>query len=281
MLGSLTSSFTKFSTGHSELASFRHDISHISLYFVYLGISALVSNYIATVGFIYTGEHITQKLREKYLAAVLRQNMAFFDKLGAGEITSRITGDMATIQDGITQKVGLFMNGISMFFGALIVGFVKNWKLTLVLLSEVFLMVATMVGIAKFMLKFQARAQEFSGTGATVAEEVFSSIRNATALGTQERLAKQYDGYLAKTEIWAFRMRVVNGMIIATLFGIVFMAYGLAFWEGSRLLVAGDMTLGQIITVLFAIVCTGAKFLSVLRTENVGRRCLVQKAETC
>lgn len=43
------------------------------------------------------GEKITQRLREKYLAAILRQNIAFFDVLGAGEITTRITSDMNLI----------------------------------------------------------------------------------------------------------------------------------------------------------------------------------------
>ena len=41
----------------------------------------------------------------KYLQAVLRQNVAFFDKLGAGEITNRLTHDINLIQDGISDKV--------------------------------------------------------------------------------------------------------------------------------------------------------------------------------
>ena len=169
----------------------------MSLYFVYLGISAFVSNYIATVGFIYAGEHVTQKLRQKYLAAILKQNIAFFDKLSAGEVTMRITGDMATIRDWMSYKVGLTVAGISISLRALVVGFVKSWKLTLVMLSVIVTMVVTMSGISKMLVRFQKKSGDFCGAGATVAEEVFSSIRNAKALGTQERLAKEYDGYLS------------------------------------------------------------------------------------
>jgi ATP-binding cassette subfamily B (MDR/TAP) protein 1 len=224
----------------------------MALYFVYLGIAAFFTNYISTVGFIYTGEHITQKLRQKYLVAILHQNIAFFDKLGAGEITNRITGDMSTIQDGISYKVGFTMSGVATFFAALVVGFIKNWKLTFVMISVIVTMVVAMIGISKLMVRFKQRSMEFSGIGATIAEEVFSSIRNATALGTQERLAQEYDGYLAKAEVWGFRMRVVMGAMLGLMIGIILCAYALAFWEGSRLFVDGQLTIGQILTVLLA-----------------------------
>jgi ATP-binding cassette subfamily B (MDR/TAP) protein 1 len=98
----------------------------LSLYFVYLAIATFVTVYIGTVGFIYTGEHITQKTREQYLAAVLRQNIAYFDKIGAGEITTRITDDMNAIQAGISQKVSLTMSAVTTLVAALIVGFVEG-----------------------------------------------------------------------------------------------------------------------------------------------------------
>ena len=39
---------------------------------------------------IQRGEAATRRIREKYLRAVLRQNVAYFDALGAGEVTTRI-----------------------------------------------------------------------------------------------------------------------------------------------------------------------------------------------
>jgi hypothetical protein len=39
------------------------------------------------------------------LAAVLRQNMAFFDAVGAGEITNRIEVDTLLVQEGFSEKV--------------------------------------------------------------------------------------------------------------------------------------------------------------------------------
>ena len=42
---------------------------------------------------MYTGEIGTKRLREKYLQAILRQDIAFFDNVGAGEVATRIQTD--------------------------------------------------------------------------------------------------------------------------------------------------------------------------------------------
>jgi len=42
---------------------------------------------------VYTGEVNAKRIREKYLRAVLRQDIAFFDKVGAGEVATRIQTD--------------------------------------------------------------------------------------------------------------------------------------------------------------------------------------------
>jgi len=42
---------------------------------------------------VYTAEVNAKRIREKYLRAVLRQDIAFFDKVGAGEVATRIQTD--------------------------------------------------------------------------------------------------------------------------------------------------------------------------------------------
>lgn len=69
-----------------------------------------------------TGEHISGKIREQYLAACMRQNIGFFDKLGAGEITTRITADTNLVQDGISEKIGLTLAAVATFITAFIIG---------------------------------------------------------------------------------------------------------------------------------------------------------------
>ncbi len=193
-------------------------------------------------------------MRENYLAAILRQNIGFFDKLGAGEITTRITADTNQVQDGIAEKVSLIVSGLAAFFAAFVIGFVKSWKLTLILTSTVVCLVGIMGLASNFIVKYNKRALEAAGKGGSIAEEVFSSVRNAIAFGTQDRLARQYDTYLVEGERWGYKMRLTISIMLATMFTLIYLNYALGFWQGSRFLVTGDITLAATLTVLFSII---------------------------
>lgn len=223
------------------------------LYFVYLGIGEFVTVYVCTVGFIYTGEHITQKIRENYLQAILKQNMAYFDRLGAGEVTTRITADTNMIQDGISEKVSLTLTAVATFVTGFIVAYIKGPKLAGICTSTIVAIVLLMGGSSRWMIRFSKQALDGYGAGGTVAEEVISSIRNAIAFGTEDKLAKQYEKHLSEAEKWGIKAQMMVGVMIGAMFGIMFMNYGLGFWMGSRYVADGDMDVGQVLTILMAI----------------------------
>lgn len=233
---------------------FTSTLSKYALYFVYLGIAEFFLIYISTLGFIYAGEHVTQKTREQYLSAILRQNIAFFDKLGAGEITTRITADTNLVQDGISEKVGLTLTAVSTFITAFVIGFIKYWKLTLICCSTIVALVCLMGSGSRFIVKYSKLSLDSYGAGGTVAEEVLSSIRNATAFGTQEKLARQYEEHLKVAEKWGMKLQVTLGCLIAGMLSIVQLNYGLGFWMGSRFLVGHETDLSSILTILLAII---------------------------
>jgi ATP-binding cassette, subfamily B (MDR/TAP), member 1 len=42
---------------------------------------------------VYTAEVTAKRIRERYLKSILRQDIAFFDNVGPGEVTTRIQTD--------------------------------------------------------------------------------------------------------------------------------------------------------------------------------------------
>ena len=121
VFGNFAGTFTDFLSGAVLASSFNHNLRQFSLYFVYLGefpslvwlqlklvrnqsnvsfvgVGSFASVFMSMRGFNYTGERMTQRIRENYLKAILRQNIGYFDNVGAGEITTRITADMTLIQ---------------------------------------------------------------------------------------------------------------------------------------------------------------------------------------
>ena len=253
VFGQLAGKFNGFFAGSISHSSFEHTITHMVLYFIYIGVAEFITIYISTVGFIYTGEHISGKIRAHYLEACMRQNIGFFDNLGSGEVTTRITADTNLVQDGISEKVGLTLNATATFVTAFVIGFVKSWKLTLILTSTIATIVTIMGGGSRFIVKYSKQSLQSYALGGSVAEEVISSIRNATAFGTQDKLARQYDKHLAEAEKYGYKVKLALAMMVGGMFMVIYLNYGLAFWMGSRFLVDGEITLSSVLTILMSV----------------------------
>ncbi|KAL6821046.1 P-loop containing nucleoside triphosphate hydrolase protein [Trichoderma sp. SZMC 28015] len=255
IFGRLQNTFQSYfySGGSMTYDQFINEMSHFVLYFVYLAIGDFVVTYICTVGFIYTGEHIAAKIREHYLQSCMRQNIGYFDKIGAGEVTTRITADTNLIQDGISEKVSLTLAALATFFTAFIIGFVNYWKLTLILSSTVFALLLNVGTGGRLMLKNNKASLEAFAQGGSLADEVLSSVRNAIAFGTQDRLAKQYDKHLGKAQYYGVRVKSAMGVMIAGMMLILFLNYGLAFWQGSKFIIEGIVPLSKILTIMMSV----------------------------
>ncbi|KAJ4299267.1 hypothetical protein N0V90_004511 [Kalmusia sp. IMI 367209] len=255
--GNFAGSFTGFSVNAVAAQRFEDQINTFTLYFVYLGIGSFVCVYVGMIGFSYTGERITQQIRELYLRAIFRQNIAFFDFLGSGEITTRISSDMVLVQDGVGQKISLFISGTSMFFSALIVGFIRSWKLTLIMLSATVAIVIMMGFNGSRMKMNQTKAVDEYATAGTLAEEVISSARNVTAYGTQKRLEAKYKVFLDRAAKWDYSSKFWLSSMIAGMMAVLNLQYALAFWQGNRFLHSGELGVANILTVVMATMVAG------------------------
>ncbi|KAL7908232.1 P-loop containing nucleoside triphosphate hydrolase protein [Trichoderma velutinum] len=269
VFGQLQNTFQSYSNGRDggqslTYSDFTSQITKFVLYFIYLAIGQFFASFVCTVGFIYTGEHITAKIREHYLASCLRQNIGFFDKLGAGEVTTRITAETSLIQDGISEKVSLIIAAIATFITAYVVGFIMYWKLTLILSCCLFaLCLTTSIG-SSFMLKNNKVSLDAYAQGGSLAEEVISSIRNAIAFGTQDRLAKKYGAYLDKGAMYGYKMQKSMAYMSATMWLILYLTYSLAFWQGSSYVLDEIIPLSKLLIVVFSIVVGSFSLVNVM-----------------
>ncbi|KAK9379695.1 P-loop containing nucleoside triphosphate hydrolase protein [Kockiozyma suomiensis] len=252
VMGSLTKTFTDYFAYNGSSEEFSHATSKNSLYLVYLGIANFALSAIETAINIDRGEVLSSRIREHYLAATLRQNVAYFDKLGSGEITTRITADTNLIQEGMSEKVGLVIVGISTFISAIVVGFIKSWKLTLVLFSVIVAFFCGMAVISRYMIKFSLQSLNGASVGGTIVEEVFSSVRNVQAFNLQDRLAQSYDSYLTITEKASFKQQAVLGCMIGYLWLCSYSNYALGFWQGAHFVSDGSIEVNSVITVLMS-----------------------------
>ncbi|KAJ4859708.1 ABC transporter transmembrane region domain-containing protein [Trichoderma breve] len=248
VFGQLQNSFQGYSNDRDgaqplTYSDFTNQITKFVLYFIYLAIA---------------------KIREHYLASCLRQNIAFFDNLGAGEVTTRITAETSLIQDGISEKVSLTIAAVATFITAYVVGFIMYWKLTLILSCCLFaLFLTTSIG-SSFMLKNNKVSLDAYAQGGSLAEEVISSIRNAIAFGTQDRLARKYGEYLDKGAKYGYKMQKSMAFMSATMWLILYLTYGLAFWQGSSYVLDEVIPLSKLLIVVFSIIVGSFSLVNVM-----------------
>lgn len=194
------------------------------------------------------------KLRRAYLESIIRQNMTFFDTLGTGEVTTRITSNINLIHEGITSKLSISLTAAATFITAFVIAFVEYWKLALILSSVVVAMAAVGTVGAKSAVKYTRQSQAAYGTGSTVAEESIRSIRHVAAFGIQDTLADKYMSYSLVAEKYGVKAGAVIALTIGIMHGIPYLTYALSFWQGSQFVVGGDMGGAGVVTTTLAIV---------------------------
>ena len=78
-----------------------------------------------------TAERQVFLIRRLYLKSLLRQNIGWYDTNQTGDFASKMTEDLNRLQEGIGEKIGLFVFFITIFVASLINAFIHGWELTL------------------------------------------------------------------------------------------------------------------------------------------------------
>ncbi|KAF6764137.1 multidrug resistance protein 1 [Ephemerocybe angulata] len=244
-------------------ASFRHVAAQDASYLVYIGIGMFVCTYLYMFVWVYTGEVGAKRTREKYLQAVLRQDIAYFDKVGAGEVATRIQTDTHLMQQATSEKVALTISFLAAFI---------TW-LALAMTS----ILPCMAIAGGFMNKFISMYKQFSlqhvAEGGNMAEEVISTVRTAQAFGTQKTLAALYDVHINKSLAVELKSSIWNGAGLAFFFFVIYASY----WsrlplgyhphhQGLWYVPSNLADAGQVVNVILAILI-GSISLTMLAPE--------------
>ncbi|KAJ7761539.1 P-loop containing nucleoside triphosphate hydrolase protein [Mycena maculata] len=247
-------------------AAFRRQAGHLATYLVVIGCGMFLCTYIYMYLYVYTAEVNAKRIREQYLQAVLRQDIQFFDKVGAGEVATRIQTDTHLVQQGISEKVALVANFLSAFITGFIVAYVRNWRLALAMSSILPCIGITGAVMNKAISRYMQLSLKNVAEGGSLAEEVISTVRTAQAFGTQKILADLYDTYIEQSHQSDLKAAVWHGGGLSVFFFIIYNAYALAFSFGTTLIDEGHATPGSVINVFMAILI-GSFSLAMLAPE--------------
>jgi ATP-binding cassette, subfamily B (MDR/TAP), member 1 len=89
--------------------------------------------------------------------------------------------------------------------------------LTLILISTIAGLIISMASVSRFIVKFSVQSVNAYAQGGSLADEVLSSVRNAIAFGTQDRLAKQYNEHLILAEHYGIKVKSSIAIMISSM----------------------------------------------------------------
>ncbi|KAK8076683.1 ABC multidrug transporter SitT [Apiospora phragmitis] len=256
LLDNLNSATCAAGDSATDAAQYQASVNDKVLTVFYLALAQFALIYIYIVSWNLFGDRLAHRLRAKYFRSLLRQEVSFFDKLPAGEVSSRLSGDISIIKAGTSEKVGLVLGVFSMFVTAYIVAFIKYARLAGILVSllPAFLLMGILGG--HYVGKFSGLVSGHIAAASSVALESLSNVTVVQAFRANGRLEKKFTEKLTDARRDGIKKAVATAIQSGMLYFLAYSANGLAYWQGSRAIadVVGGHTTGMSVGTTYTII---------------------------
>ncbi|KAK4733129.1 hypothetical protein R3W88_007390 [Solanum pinnatisectum] len=247
------------SYGTSNQSNIRDKVSGISLKFVYLGIGSGIASVLQVACWVITGERQATRIKCLYLKTILRQDIEFFDTQSAtGEVIERMSGDTILLQEAMGEKVGNFIMHMSTFIGGFVVAFIKEWHLTLVLLTTIPAIAISYVCAALVLSKMSGSGQAAYADAGKVVEQTVGGIRTVVSFTGENLSIVDYNSKLENAYKPTVNQALASGIGLGTTLMVSLFSYGLAIWYGAKLIIDKNYSGGDIVAVIFSAMLGGS-----------------------
>lgn len=193
---------------------------------------------------------LTKALRVDFLRQTLRQDISFFDgapsdsptSSSSSSVAGQVTLNANIINQGISERLGLVVQALSMFVAAFIVALAVHWKLTLIIISIVPVNLGVTVVCVYFDVLYENRIFGIYARASALAEEVFASIRTVHSFWAFPRLSRKFEAIMDEARTVGMKKSPVYAVLFCVEFFCIYAGYALAFWRGVRMYAAGEIS---------------------------------------
>ncbi|PYU79911.1 MAG: ABC transporter ATP-binding protein [Acidobacteria bacterium] len=199
------------------------------------------------------GQRFVFELRRDLFAHMQRLSLRFHDTQKTGDLTTRLTSDIQSIQEFIANGIIVFGSNTLLLTSMAALMFWLNWRFALASLSIAPLMF-WMVYRHKLLVKRATRkARTSTGLLASLAQETLASIRMVQGLAQEDQIDERFH-VQSESSLQAFLESVRYQARIAPVVDFC-AAIGLAMvmWYGASSVLAGQLTTGDVV-IFFAYV---------------------------
>ncbi|KAH9894553.1 P-loop containing nucleoside triphosphate hydrolase protein [Xylariomycetidae sp. FL2044] len=258
IFGQLVGQFSQYfreGAGDMTRSDFERLLDRQALYIVALFLGRWVLNAVNKFCFRMIGIRLSSAVRRHYLESLFAQPIHVIDSMAPGAPATAITDTSNTLQLGISERLGTFLEFNGTIWAAVVVAFVWSWDLTLVTCSLLLYILAVLVVILPLVIKSHTAILKADAGAVAVASEALGSIRLVVASGAYDTVISRYDRWVKEAAKRGRKVAPLVGLQMGLIFFGIFGAFGLAFWYGTQRFMAGAIAnSGVVIVVLMSVI---------------------------
>lgn len=207
---------------------------------------SFLQNYIMAVVTLKMSYRLRGELSEKINTVPLK----YFNTTSQGDILSRITNDVSTLQQGLTNSLPTIIGASAQFIGCLIMMFVTEWRLALISLGVTFIGMIVTVLIMKRSQKYFADRQRCLGALNGYIEESYSGHETIKLSEAERQVNKAFDKLNIDVYNANWKSQFLSGIMQPLMNVISNVAYVAVCVVGSILAVNGKINFGVIVSFI-------------------------------
>ncbi|MCM3709719.1 ABC transporter ATP-binding protein [Sporosarcina luteola] len=212
------------------------------------GVLMYLSRYYWRVMIFGSAVLLSRTMREKLFNHFTRMSPSFYQKRRVGDLMAHATNDINAVQQTAGMGILTLVDSISTGgFVILTMALTINWKLTVIALIPFPFMIFLTSYYGRLLRKRFRFAQEAFSNLNDKTQESISGIKVIKTFGQQKEDIEDFTDL--STDVVAKNMRVakVDALFDPTITGIFAVSYILSFYFGTKFIISGDMSIGDMV----------------------------------
>jgi ATP-binding cassette, subfamily B, multidrug efflux pump len=213
-----------------------------------LALYLLASAFSYVQGWVMSGVSmkITYRFRRDISEKINRMPLRYFDGTNHGEVLSRITNDVDTVNQTLNQSLTQIITSAVSVLGVVVMMFTINWIMTLVALLMVPLSMAFVTFVIKNSQKFFMQQQVFLGHLNGHVEEMYGGHVVVKAFNGEDKSVAKFDEFNGPLYDSAWKSQFLSGLMMPIMGFIGNLGYVAVSILGGYLAIQGAITVGDI-----------------------------------
>jgi ATP-binding cassette, subfamily B, bacterial len=196
------------------------------------------------------GQWVMHDLRRTLYAHIQRLSLSFHDSSQTGDLISRVTSDIDSVQSFVTSGLLSVLIDLLTLIGMIAIMFYMNWQFTLIALSIAPVLFLVVFRYTRLIRKSSREVRKKEGQIASTVQEVLSSIRVVKAFAREDYEQRRLEEESLESVEIALRARALKSRLSPLVEIIVGIGTSLVLWYGARMVLSGALAAGSLIVFI-------------------------------